>query len=208
MGRGACRGCGNTDQAIGAHRPCELSARGNVCARRCMVTQKGSEPAGAPTSKTACGGDGVPPFSVRAPAFSVHRRSAPMLHIGTRRHVRARRGMTTQKGLNGTALRRATHHAGEIATSRLPRAAAALRRAWAASTEGGRYSKSRPGIGQAEDSVVFVRPVWPRGSWVPPVPWRRPEAQDEITIVAACATAAMADFFSGSDLRVDAGQGE
>ena len=55
--------------------------------------------------------------------------------------------------LNEPALRRATHHAAEIATSRLPRAAAALRRASAASTEGGRYSKSRPGVDGISNTV-------------------------------------------------------
>jgi hypothetical protein len=45
MGRGACRGCRNTDQDIGAHVAC-MSARWHVRARRGMATHKGlNEPA-------------------------------------------------------------------------------------------------------------------------------------------------------------------
>ena len=71
--------------------------------------------------------------------------------------------------LNEPALRRATHHAAEIAADAgrtsskrrggrqpTPGAAAALRRASAASTGGGRYSKSRPGV----DGIS----CWNRGS--------------------------------------------
>ncbi|PVH30898.1 hypothetical protein PAHAL_9G010500 [Panicum hallii] len=152
MGRGACRGFRNTDQDIGAHAAC-LSAQRHVRARRTMATQKGRLIEPALRRATACGGDGVLPFGVRAPALSS---SWSLVTVGTGQAGDAADGDLFQEGRRGGNQ---------------------VQRASAASTGAGRHLKSPMGIGLAEDKVVVVRRLRPRGSWMPPAPWRRPEAQ-------------------------------
>ncbi|PUZ36063.1 hypothetical protein GQ55_9G010000 [Panicum hallii var. hallii] len=165
MGRGACRGCRNTDQDIGAHAAC-LSAQRHVRARRAMATQKGRLIEPALRRASACGGDGVLPFGVRAPALSS---SWSLVTVGTGQAGDAADADLFQEGRRGGNQ---------------------VQRASAASTGAGRHLKSPMGvdfwaldraravqIGLAEDKVVVVRQLRPRGSWMPPAPWRRPEAQ-------------------------------